>query len=233
MKLALLETDILPPDLAGPFGGYGLMFQQLFERAGIEVESTIFSVIQGIYPERPQDFDALLVTGSKADAFSDAPWVLRLADFLRGRQGAGQKLIGICFGHQLLAHSLGGRCERSDKGWGVGVMEYGWQNKPAWLKAQGEAFRLIASHQDQVTALPPGASLLAASAFCPLAAFHIQDQVLALQGHPEFTPAYGKALLRKRWADIGEGRSQAALESFEGGHDGLAIARLMADFIRC
>lgn len=232
MKVALLQTDVLHPEFLDEYLGYGHMFQQLFGAAGLEVQSEIFSVIDGIYPEHPGAFDALLVTGSKADAFSDEPWVLQLADYLRARHAQGQKLLGICFGHQLLAHALGGRAERAQGGWGVGVMDYQWQSRPAWLKAEAPVFKLICSHRDQVTALPPGATLLAANAFCPHAAFHMGDKVLAFQGHPEFTADYGAALLKKRWADIGEDRAGPALESYQQGHDGLAVAKVMADFIR-
>ncbi|EKE77196.1 glutamine amidotransferase-related protein [Gallaecimonas xiamenensis] len=232
MKIALLQTDILHPEFRDQYQGYGLMFQQLFARAGLTLHSEIFSVIEGVYPEHPEAFDALLVTGSKADAFSDEPWVLTLADYLRARHAAGQKLIGICFGHQLLAHALGGKAERAEGGWGVGVMDYEWRNQPAWLKASAPAFKLICSHRDQVTRLPQGASLLAANAFCPHAAFHIGDTVLAFQGHPEFTPDYGQALLKKRWDDIGTERADRAMASYRQDHDGLMVARVMADFIR-
>ncbi|MDF0534103.1 amidotransferase [Shewanella yunxiaonensis] len=231
MKLAILQTDVLHPEFLQQYHGYGSMFQQMFASAGIAVESEIFSVIEGIYPQEPEVFDAMLVTGSKADAYSELPWINTLSDYLRSRYAAGQKLLGICFGHQLLAHALGGKAQRAENGWGVGVMDYQWCHRPQWLHANTNDFKLICSHRDQVTQLPEGATLLASNDFCPIAAFNIGDLVLTFQGHPEFVPEYGKALLEKRRVDIGEQKTAQALISYQQPHDGLAIAAVMADFI--
>jgi len=232
VKLAILQTDVLHPEFLAQYQGYGRMFQELFANAGIALESEIFSVIDGCYPPQPEAFDAMLITGSKADAFSDLPWINTLSAYLRQRYAAGQKLLGICFGHQLLAHALGGRAQRAVNGWGVGVMDYQWRSQPQWLRTADADFRLICSHRDQVTQLPEGATLLASNDFCPIAAFHIGKLVLAFQGHPEFSPEYGKALLQKRNGDIGEQKVQQALASYQQPNDGLAIAAVMADFIQ-
>nr|WP_115717266.1 amidotransferase [Gallaecimonas mangrovi] len=231
MKIALLQTDVLHPEFIEQYQSFGVMFQQMFAAADIEIQSEIFSVIDGVYPPNPDDFDAMLVTGSKADAFSNEPWVLTLGAYLRQRHDAGQKLLGICFGHQLLAHALGGRTERAAAGWGVGVMAYQWQTKPTWLNDEAATFKLICSHRDQVTQLPPGATLLAANDFCPNAAFYIADKVLAFQGHPEFSTDFGAELIHKRQLDIGDPLAQKALTSYAQGHDGLAIAKVMRDFV--
>lgn len=225
LKLAILETDILSGDLATRYQGYGVMFQQLFARAGVALESDIFSVISGVYPPNPDAYDALLITGSKADAFSDQPWVVTLREYVRQRYQAGSTLLGICFGHQLLAEALGGKVERSAKGWGVGLHHYHWQ-----AAANGQ-FALIASHRDQVLRLPAGAEILASSDFCPIAAFRLGTRVMAFQGHPEFTVDYARQLLQRRREDIGTERCQQALASFDGTDDGLLIACTLADFI--
>lgn len=232
MKLAILQTDVLHPEFLAQYQGYGCMFQQMFANAGMALESEIFNVVEGVYPAQPDAFDAMLVTGSKADAFSDLPWINTLSEYLRQRYSAGQKLLGICFGHQLLAHALGGRAQRAENGWGVGVMDYQWRSQPQWLRTANADFRLICSHRDQVTQLPEGATLLASNDFCPIAAFNIGELVLAFQGHPEFSPEYGKALLLKRRGDIGELRAQQALASYQQPHDGLTIATVMVDFMR-
>ncbi|KFZ36040.1 amidotransferase [Shewanella mangrovi] len=231
MKLAILQTDVLHPEFLAQYHGYGAMFQQMFAAAGIAVDSDIYSVIEGVYPESPEQYDAMLITGSKADAFSDEPWILTLKDYLQQRFKDGQKLLGICFGHQLLAHSLGGEVKRADQGWGVGIMHYQWCDAPDWVASDAHSFSLICSHRDQVVSLPPAATRLAHNDFCPNAAFYIDNRVLAFQPHPEFTVPYAEALLRKRWHDIGEDKAATALISYQTEHQGLKIAQLMANFI--
>ncbi|QSX34229.1 glutamine amidotransferase [Shewanella avicenniae] len=232
MKLAILQTDILHPEFLAQYHGYGVMFQRMFAEAGIAVHSDIFSVIEGIYPDAPEQYDAMLITGSKADAFSDEPWIIQLKQYLQQRFAQGQKLLGICFGHQLLAHSLGGVVQRAAQGWGVGIMDYHWCELPTWAAIEQPRVSLICSHRDQVVTLPAEAKLLAKNDFCPNAAFYIDSRVLAFQPHPEFTKPYAEALLRKRWQDIGEDKAATALVSYQAEHQGQQIAQLMASFIR-
>ncbi|MCH1919996.1 amidotransferase [Shewanella sp. A3A] len=231
MKLAILQTDVLHPEFIEQYQSYGVMFQRMFAEANIALESEIFSVIDGVYPTDPNAFDAMLITGSKADAFSAEPWIVTLTSYIQQRFNAGQKLLGICFGHQLLAHSLGGRVQRADGGWGVGIMHYQWQATPSWLHNRSSDVSLLCSHRDQVVELPPHATLLASNAFCPNAAFYIDQRVLGFQAHPEFSKDYAEALLRKRWQDIGEDKAATALASYQQQHQGRWVAEMMARFI--
>lgn len=231
MKLAILQTDVLHPEFLEQYQGYGMMFQQMFAEANIALETEIFSVIDGVYPDDPTAYDAMLITGSKADAFSTEPWIVRLTSYIQQQFNAGQKLLGICFGHQLLAHSLGGRVQRADAGWGVGIMHYRWCSTPSWLQSPAHDVSLLCSHRDQVVALPPHATLLASNDFCPNAALYIDQRVLGFQAHPEFTKAYAEALLRKRWHDIGEDKAATALVSYRQPHQGRFVAEMMARFM--
>lgn len=231
LKLAILQTDVLHPEFIEQYQGYGVMFQRMFAAANINVVSDIFSVIDGVYPAEPERYDAMLITGSKADAFSDEPWITTLKTYLQQRFAAGQKLLGVCFGHQLLAHCLGGEVKRAERGLGVGVMQYQWHDQPDWLQGQHRSFGLLCSHRDQVVTLPPQATLLAGNDFCPNAAFYIDKRVLTFQPHPEFTKPYAEALLRKRWQDIGEQQATTALASYQQPHQGADIAKVMANFI--
>jgi GMP synthase-like glutamine amidotransferase len=142
-----------------------------------------------------------------------------------------KKLIGICFGHQLIALCLGAKVGRAPQGWGAGRMQYEW-TQPDLPQAEGRTeIALLASHQDQVLDLPSGARLLATSAFCPVAAFDVPGQVFCVQPHPEFVEDYSAYLLDKRRAVFGEEKYQAFTQSLEHGHDGSAMARMMLDFI--
>ena len=231
LRICILETDHLRPELVDQYQGYGRMFQQLFERQPIPATFEIFNVVNGEYPENDQVYDAYLVTGSKADSFGSDPWIERLKAFLLDRYHRGDKLLGICFGHQLLALLLGGKAERASQGWGVGTHQYTLAQRPAWMTPAAEGLTLLISHQDQVTALPEGATVLASSEFCPFAAYQLDDQVLCFQGHPEFVHDYSRALLDLRQQHLGEHVYKAGIESLARDHDGATVAEWMMRFV--
>lgn len=231
MKLCILDNDFLDPAVAPTYVGYGAMFERLLRQAGAEGTFDIFNTVKGEYPASFEPYDAVLLTGSKADSFSQEPWVLALKDKVQALLLAKKKLIGVCFGHQLIALCLGAKVGRAPQGWGAGRMTYEWL-APELAHAQGrEDVALLASHQDQVFDLPGGTRLLATSAFCPVAAFGIDGQLFCVQAHPEFVEDYSAFLLNKRRSMFGEECYQAFIQSLAKGHDGLAVARMMVAFI--
>ena len=230
MRICILETDILRPQLIEQYHGYGRMFRQLFERQSITAQFDVFNVVEGCYPEADQAYDAYLITGSKADSFGTDAWILTLREYLLSRYQNGDRLIGICFGHQLLALMLGGKTERATQGWGIGVNRYQLLEQPEWMSPALASLDMLVFHQDQVTELPANATLLASSAFCPNAAYSIGDQVLCFQAHPEFVDDYELALLNLRREFLGEARYQQALASMSQPHQGVVVAEWMLRF---
>lgn len=235
LKLAILETDVLRPALKPSYHSYGRMFTTLLNNVDFSGDIEVFPVIDGQYPESIDDFDAYLITGSQHDAFADDDWIVRLRAFCKAVFEAEKPIIGICFGHQLLAHALGGAAGRADRGWGLGVMTYDFDeqaraNLPAFVD-QPEPVSLLISHRDQVLALPPGAETLLTNDFCRYAAYHIPGRVLCFQGHPEFTKDYQQALLGYREGDITAEQMQTVVESLAVDHQGERIARWMRDFL--
>jgi GMP synthase-like glutamine amidotransferase len=233
-RLGLLETDILDPDLAAGFGSYGQMFARWFDRLGGNLGYRYYQVQQGELPRDPAECDAYLITGSRAGVQDDLDWLPPLRAWLRDFHARGARLIGICFGHQLIADTLGGRAERSARGWGLGVRaeRVHAAHWPARFGAPPPAtLRLLYSHQDQVTRPPPGAVTFAGSDFCPHAALAIGDHILSFQGHPEFTRDYLRALLARRRQHLGEAAWRAALESLAQPTDEAAVGRWLLAFI--
>lgn len=231
LRICILETDILRPELVDQYQGYGRMFERLFAQQPLPASFEVFNVVQGDYPADEERYDAYLVTGSKADSFGSDPWIQTLKTYLLRRYENGDKLLGICFGHQLLALLLGGRAERASQGWGVGIHHYQMKQRPQWMSPALDDLALLISHQDQVTVLPDKATLLAASEFCPVAAYCIGDQVLCFQGHPEFVHDYSRALLDIRQQCIGEPTYRKAVASLEQSHQGAAVAEWMMRFV--
>lgn len=231
MKLCILENDYLDPAVEPTYRGYGAMFERLLRDAEAQGQFDIFNTVKGEYPATFDDYDAVLLTGSRADSFSQEPWVLSLREKVEGLLQSRKKLIGVCFGHQLIALCLGSKVGRSPHGWGAGRMQYQWL-APDLPGAEGrEDIALLASHQDQVFDLPAGARLLATSEFCPVAAFAVDEHVLCVQAHPEFVEDYSQFLLNKRRAVLGEDKFQDCVQSLSHGHEGLAVARMMVAFV--
>lgn len=231
LRICILETDVLRPELVEQYQGYGRMFEQLFTRQPIAAEFSVYNVMNGHYPPEDETFDAYLVTGSKADSFGDDPWIARLKEFLLDRYQRGDKLLGVCFGHQLLALLLGGKAERATQGWGVGIHRYVMAARAPWMSPQVEELTLLISHQDQVTSLPENATVIASSDFCPFAAYHIGDQVLCFQGHPEFIHDYSRALLDLRQESLGAEVYRKGVDSLDVDHQGQTVAEWMMRFV--
>jgi GMP synthase-like glutamine amidotransferase len=231
LQICILETDILRPELVGQYQGYGRMFEQLFSAQPLAASFSVFNVMSGEYPPSSARFDAYLVTGSKADSFATEPWIETLKGYLLERYQAGDKLLGVCFGHQLLALLLGGKAERAAAGWGVGIHRYRLHEQPTWMTPALDEVTLLISHRDQVTQLPEKATLLASSEFCANAAYCIHDQVLCFQGHPEFIPEYSRALLDIRQQHIGDAVYRVAVAGLHEAHHGRTVGEWMLRFI--
>ena len=226
-KVCILDNDNLDPAVAGTYVSYGAMTETMFAAAGVPWQFERFNTTRGEYPDSFDAYDAVLLTGSKADSFSDEPWVRtlreRTTELLRQRK----KLLGICFGHQLIAYCLGADVGRAPQGWGMGRMSYEWIGATP-LKS---TLNLLASHQDQVRSLPEGATLLARSEFCPIAAYSVGDHVFCIQPHPEFVEDYSAWILSKRPESVSADRRARVRSDMALPHDGLEVARFMRTFI--
>ncbi len=147
-------------------------------------------------------FDAALMTGSPASVTEPLPWMDEAAAYLLD-VARSRPVLGVCFGHQLLAGAIGGRVERNPRGREAGTAAVA-------LTAAGERDALFAglpavfeaqqTHADHVAALPPGATLLARNDFCPVQAFAVGDAVRCVQFHPEMDAARSRALNEGRRA---------------------------------
>ena len=213
MRLGILQCDSVLEDLQPEFGDYPGMFQRLLTTGDHQPEFRTYDMPRGVFPERLDDCDAWLFTGSKASVYDPDEWIARARDVVRELHRERRPTIGICFGHQLIADTLGGRTEKSANGWGVGVHTTRLLAQRPWMVPQRETLSLPVSHQDQVVALPPGAECLAGHDFCPIDMFQLGDHILTFQGHPEFPKSYSQATMDKRRDVIGESTWQSGTAS--------------------
>lgn len=231
MKLGILKTDAVRPEWVPEFGEYPDMFIALLGREDPSLEFVVYDVEEGEYPADIDEVDAYLITGSKSSVYEDKPWIARLMDFVRELDARKKKLVGICFGHQIVAHALGGKTEKSAKGWGVGRHTHRFSEMPAWHDQQDPDFEILVSHQDQVVSNARGAKVLASSDFCENAVVQIGDHILTFQGHPEFVPGYSREIMEFRRETIGEDVYQAGVASLQKEHEGRRVARWILKFL--
>ncbi len=201
MRIGILEVGKVPDALIGEHGDYPSMFARLLRTADPSLEVDTVALLDGARPESPEAADAWLVTGSKHGVYEDHPWIEPLKAFLREARGR-RPIVGICFGHQILAEAWGGRAEKSERGWGVGPQDYEIVARPGWMGDAPARASWHASHEDQVTAIAADAHLLATSDFCPYAMLAHGDperpDAISIQAHPEFDLPYARALLDLR-----------------------------------
>jgi GMP synthase-like glutamine amidotransferase len=201
VHIGILQTDSVLDHLKDEFGDYPAMFMELFSKLDTSITFSIYVVQDGL----PQSIncDAYLVTGSRHSVYDDAPWIFELAKFIAKALNEDKKLIGICFGHQLMAHFFGGKVAMANAGWAVGVHTSEIQHRN-WMPDGALALNLLSSHKDQVQKLPDHATLFASNEFCPFAGFTMSDQVITIQGHPEFAKSYARALMNHREEILGK-----------------------------
>lgn len=233
MIIGILQADSVMAPFDRQFGSYPDMFRDLLQSANGagQLEFRIYDIKQGIYPDNIDECDGYLITGSRSSVYEDETWIAELKDYVLTLHQASKKLVGICFGHQLIATALGGMTEASDRGWGVGVHSSEVVRTEPFMTPSLTEFSLLVSHKDQVTRLPKDALLLAGSDFCPNAMFRIDRHILALQGHPEFCKDYSRGLMQVRKELLGAETHNRGIESLAGQTDEQQVARWILNFV--
>lgn len=230
MKIGILKTGRPPRPAIPTFGTYPDMFMELLGRD--TYDWTVYAADEGEYPATPEACDAYIVTGSAAGVYDSDGWIGQLLDFLRAAKGRA-KLVGVCFGHQAMAQAFGGQVIQSPKGWGIGEHDYRVVSQEPWMDGAA-SLRIPASHRDQVVALPPGAEVIAASDFTPMAALAYRDQpAISMQPHPEFDPAYATALIEARRGKVyADADANRAVASLSGPDDRARVGRWINGFLK-
>ena len=229
--VGILKADSVLDDLQRTHGDYSDMFTRILSTDAHPCEVKVYDVEHLEYPPEIDVCDGYLITGSKRSVYEDEPWIQQLGAFVQTLHQARKKLVGICFGHQLVAQVLGGKTEKSDRGWGVGRHDTRLLLDLNADAPAGTQFSLLSSHQDQVSKLPGSARVLAQSEFCPIAGMLIDQHILTFQGHPEFDSAYARALLQIRRELVGEAKYEVAISSMAQVPDQALVAEWILRFI--
>lgn len=230
MHIAILKCDTVREPFAAEYGQYPYMFANLLHAVDSTIELSVYDIEAGQFPADIDAADAYLITGSRHGVYDGFVWITQLEEFVRALHQRQKKLIGICFGHQLIAQALGGTVLKSPKGWGVGMSTNKLLVHKPWMHYRPEQFNLLVSHQDQVVSLPQDAEVLAGSDFCPYYLLQIGDHILTIQGHPEFTKPYSRALITSREDRLTANEFRQGLNSLELAEDDQLIAQWLVSF---
>lgn len=224
----LLLCDTFPGLLPKSIPSHESMFEKLFHSVNQNITFNIYQTWDGELPEHPAADEPYLITGSNNAAYDDLPWILSLQEWIRKAAGQQIPLIGICFGHQVVAQALGGRVERFPGGWGVGIRKMEVLDADLLPFFPDKKMCLIVNHHDQVMRLPEGAIPLATSDFCRYEGFRIGHHILTFQGHPEFTVDYERHLILNHAEDEDDAVKRRALESLETmEHQGKRVVKFL------
>ncbi|KAI5273500.1 class I glutamine amidotransferase-like protein [Aureobasidium subglaciale] len=244
LRIAILECDTPLDKVLDRYGSYGDIFTALLKHASqeltnegedVKVECTSYDVVgKQEYPEDLEKVDAVLMTGSKYNSFDNDPWIIKLVDFTRKILDSQSRIrvLGICFGHQIVGRALGAKVARGTHGWEVSVT-------PLELTSLGkdifgvDGLSIHQMHQDMVYTYPEGVLPLAHTARCENQGMYAKGRLITVQGHPEFN--------REMVTHILSARHDAGVfpdEIYEDGikrvgdtHGGAVIAKALLRFL--
>ncbi|GKZ50589.1 hypothetical protein AbraIFM66951_003851 [Aspergillus brasiliensis] len=214
LRIAVLECDTPIDPIKSEYGPYGDIFEShLKEGLGrintnVSLQLTKINVVQPFaeYP-KPEAFDAVLLTGSidaEHDSYKDEPWILTLTRFVQDCYLIHHKpVIGICFGHQIIARALGARVGPNVSGWEVAVESVDLTSAGRRLLGK-DTLAIHMMHRDIVYEVPPGCVNLGATLICGIQGLYVPKRILCVQGHPEYNEFMVSALLKLRRGMLGE-----------------------------
>jgi GMP synthase-like glutamine amidotransferase len=233
MKLTIIQTGEVPAPLESRFGPYRKMFERMFDSTGLGFTYEMVAVSDGEPCPNSTDLEAIVITGSPAGVYDDLFWLPPLREFIRSAYSARTPMLGVCFGHQIMADALGGEVQKSEKGWGLGRHTYRVLQHPPFMQAAPDSLSIACSHQDQVVVPPSEANVILASEFTPNAGlFYRNGRALSVQPHPEFLDDYTIALAELRRGAVSDEVVDKALASIAKLSNSGDVAGYIGQFLK-
>ncbi|KAF2861842.1 class I glutamine amidotransferase-like protein [Piedraia hortae CBS 480.64] len=239
LKVAILEADTPHQLLQARWPNYTKLFSELFEAAAgklsppPELEFSRYDVVNGTEYPNPDNFDAVLITGSRHNAHDKDPWILNLINAAeKVLAHPTTRLVGICFGHQIVARALGSETGPCRHGWEVSVLPFDLSEKGREIFGSN-TLAVHQMHRDIVYSLPPGVQSLGRSPTCDFQGMYKPNRVVTVQGHPEFKQEFVETVIRVRHENgiLDDQVYEDAMRRVGQPHDGVRIAEVLLKFM--
>ncbi|TGZ82353.1 glutamine amidotransferas-like protein class-I [Ascodesmis nigricans] len=244
LRIAVLEADFPLDGTAAKYGSYGGVFGSLLTKAASalgwdasqHLQVSHYDVSRNqLFPQSLDDLDAILITGSRANAFDNIPWIVQLVDYTRNvlTTQTRVRVIGVCFGHQIISRALGCEVVRSEIGWEASVCPVPLNEHGSQLFEGKKTLNIFQMHRDIVTAVPKGAVNIGATDRCSIQGLYSPGKFISVQGHPEFTDEIVTEILTSRH-DLGVFTDEEygdMMGRVENEHDGVVIAKAFLRFV--
>ena len=202
--IGILLCDEHRPDAVAQFGTYDNNFKMMLNgHEQVEWQYTVWRCFEGVFPTSTDECDGWIISGSKWGVYDPDIWIKKLKGFIHALDEVKAKVVGVCFGHQIIHAALGGKVAKSEKGWGVGAYAINVY-EPLGLIVSGQTLRVLAIHQDQVQKMAPDFTLVAGCAFTPFAITKKNKNILTFQSHPEFEEDFYQGLCENIRGKLGE-----------------------------
>jgi GMP synthase-like glutamine amidotransferase len=232
LKIGILECGTPREILAARHGTYADWFERMLRKnAEMPIRFSRYAVYKNEFPALASDCQCWIITGSSSSVLDETDWMTKLKDFIQ-HVALQQKVIGVCFGHQLIAETYGGKVEPSPHGWGVGVHRYEVAKRSLAEVPTTPALSLIASHQDWVARAPDQAVVLGGNSFCPIGMMRLGENILTIQLHPEMTPEFSNELYASRAEILGQKQVKAAIQSLQQPIDDAQMGHWFRNFAK-
>lgn len=229
-RLGVLEAGQPNADLASTAGSYLDMIRAAL---GAQFTYEVLDLQRGELPAPDAGSDGYIITGSTFSAYDPIPWIAHLHQWLK-ELSVDTPVVGICFGHQVMARAYGGTVERARQGLAVGLHSYEVRLRQSWMDDVGR-FVIPVSHYDQVVERPPAGGVFASNDFCAQAGLVYQDRrAMSVQGHPE-APLELVARAIDRWERrglIGPSEAKRARASMNQPDDRARVMSWIGRFLR-
>ena len=233
MKLTILNVGEVAEVLRDRYERFTPFFETMFGDLDMGFTFESIPIIDGAPFPDLDNVEAVVIPGSAMGVYDHPDWIDPLRDFIRRAYDAKKPMLGVCFGHQIIADALGGDVRKSEKGWGIGRHVYDVAPRHAALDALSDTLALAASHQDQVIAPPEGAEVFLSSEFTPNAGILYGNGVtISVQPHPEFDVGFSRALVElRRDNPLSDDVIEERLASLDTPVDNATFAGVLANFL--
>lgn len=235
MKIGILDVDHLSSSIIRKYGCYADAFIRLLSPLQNKLTQADsfqrYSIFNMEFPNSIDECDVYIISGSQYSTYENIPWIKKLEEYIQQLHVQKKKLIGICFGHQIIAQSLGGAVEKNTKGWEIGITTTHLINTQTWMIPERDFFFILVSHKDHVTKLPDNAINFCETKLSPNSGFYINNHILTFQGHPEFSKDYVKLIIKLQSNNLTKEQRQIAKMSLKQSDDQQLIAQWIFNFI--